>query len=295
MGQSVVAIVVGEGVGEGGGERHEGSGCALRRLVSSRGSATRFRELCRRYCINRAASCRVVPRRAASPGSSTSSPPATIRPRRPRRTSPKWCATSWRQGRRTRHLRPGEPVRVPAAPRGNGRPAVGQGKAFHLDEYVGLPITHGASFRGYLQERLFEGVNEGGQSPRPGGARRYGAPAPGRSTSRASASARAATSRSTTRRASSTKKSSSRSSTSPSVPPAAGGRGLVRLNDEAPAQAATLTMPAIMRAERLRRLPRRAQADVCRGDRGSAHRRLPGVALRTTTSCCGSTRPPPRN
>ena len=26
---------------------------------------------------------------------------------------------------------------------------------FHLDEYVGLPITHGASFRKYLKERLF--------------------------------------------------------------------------------------------------------------------------------------------
>ena len=31
-------------------------------------------------------------------------------------------------------------------------------EAFHLDEYVGLPITHGASFRGYLQERLFSKV-----------------------------------------------------------------------------------------------------------------------------------------
>ena len=27
---------------------------------------------------------------------------------------------------------------------------------FHLDEYVGLPITHGASFRKYLQEKLAE-------------------------------------------------------------------------------------------------------------------------------------------
>ena len=27
--------------------------------------------------------------------------------------------------------------------------------AFHLDEYVGLPETHGASFRKYLKERLF--------------------------------------------------------------------------------------------------------------------------------------------
>jgi glucosamine-6-phosphate deaminase len=27
---------------------------------------------------------------------------------------------------------------------------------FHLDEYVGLPITHGASFRKYLQERLIK-------------------------------------------------------------------------------------------------------------------------------------------
>ena len=29
---------------------------------------------------------------------------------------------------------------------------------FHLDEYVGLPITHGASFRKYLQERLVDKV-----------------------------------------------------------------------------------------------------------------------------------------
>ena len=27
---------------------------------------------------------------------------------------------------------------------------------FHLDEYIGLPITHPASFRKYLKERLFE-------------------------------------------------------------------------------------------------------------------------------------------
>ncbi|MGH7978331.1 MAG: glucosamine-6-phosphate deaminase, partial [Limisphaerales bacterium] len=30
----------------------------------------------------------------------------------------------------------------------------GQVEMFHLDEYVGLPITHGASFRKYLLERL---------------------------------------------------------------------------------------------------------------------------------------------
>lgn len=30
--------------------------------------------------------------------------------------------------------------------------------AFHLDEYVGLPITHPASFRKYLNERLFDHV-----------------------------------------------------------------------------------------------------------------------------------------
>src|SRR6185369_6952801 len=27
---------------------------------------------------------------------------------------------------------------------------------FHLDEYIGLPITHKASFRKYLQERLVD-------------------------------------------------------------------------------------------------------------------------------------------
>jgi len=32
---------------------------------------------------------------------------------------------------------------------------------FHLDEYVGLPITHAASFRKYLTERLVEKVNPG--------------------------------------------------------------------------------------------------------------------------------------
>ncbi|HTV02329.1 MAG TPA: glucosamine-6-phosphate deaminase, partial [Luteitalea sp.] len=30
--------------------------------------------------------------------------------------------------------------------------------AFHLDEYIGLPVTHGASFRKYLNERLFSRV-----------------------------------------------------------------------------------------------------------------------------------------
>ena len=29
---------------------------------------------------------------------------------------------------------------------------------FHLDEYIGLPITHGASFRKYLKERFLEKV-----------------------------------------------------------------------------------------------------------------------------------------
>src|SRR6188472_1591167 len=29
---------------------------------------------------------------------------------------------------------------------------------FHLDEYIGLPITHPASFRKYLQERLLSQV-----------------------------------------------------------------------------------------------------------------------------------------
>lgn len=32
---------------------------------------------------------------------------------------------------------------------------------FHLDEYVGLPITHGASFRKYLLERLIKPVSMG--------------------------------------------------------------------------------------------------------------------------------------
>ena len=32
---------------------------------------------------------------------------------------------------------------------------------FHLDEYVGLPETHRASFRGYLRERLIERVHPG--------------------------------------------------------------------------------------------------------------------------------------
>ncbi|MBA2356503.1 MAG: glucosamine-6-phosphate deaminase [Luteitalea sp.] len=34
----------------------------------------------------------------------------------------------------------------------------GQVDAFHLDEYIGLPPTHPASFRKYLRERLFERV-----------------------------------------------------------------------------------------------------------------------------------------
>ncbi|NCB17285.1 MAG: glucosamine-6-phosphate deaminase, partial [Synergistales bacterium] len=32
---------------------------------------------------------------------------------------------------------------------------------FHLDEYVGLPESHGASFRRYLQERFVSKVNPG--------------------------------------------------------------------------------------------------------------------------------------
>lgn len=32
---------------------------------------------------------------------------------------------------------------------------------YHLDEYVGLPITHGASFRRYLQERIVDRVRPG--------------------------------------------------------------------------------------------------------------------------------------
>jgi glucosamine-6-phosphate deaminase len=36
-----------------------------------------------------------------------------------------------------------------------------QVEMFHLDEYVGLPITHGASFRKYLLERLINPVSVG--------------------------------------------------------------------------------------------------------------------------------------
>jgi glucosamine-6-phosphate deaminase len=44
---------------------------------------------------------------------------------------------------------------------------------FHLDEYIGLPATHPASFRGYLQERLVSRVRPGafhyidGEAPDP--------------------------------------------------------------------------------------------------------------------------------
>lgn len=34
----------------------------------------------------------------------------------------------------------------------------GRVTAFHLDEYIGLPATHGASFRGYLRKRFVERV-----------------------------------------------------------------------------------------------------------------------------------------
>ena len=36
-----------------------------------------------------------------------------------------------------------------------------QVEMFHLDEYVGLPMTHGASFRGYLLERLIKPARVG--------------------------------------------------------------------------------------------------------------------------------------
>ena len=36
---------------------------------------------------------------------------------------------------------------------------------FHLDEYIGLPITHPASFRKYLLERLIRAVRPGSVSP----------------------------------------------------------------------------------------------------------------------------------
>ncbi len=32
-------------------------------------------------------------------------------------------------------------------------------EVFHLDEYIGLPVTHIASFRKYLYERLIDHVN----------------------------------------------------------------------------------------------------------------------------------------
>ena len=77
---------------------------------------------------------------------------------------------------------------------------------FHLDEYVGLPIDHPASFRKYLRERLIRQ----GRHPRyhlldaesdPPRSRRASAASwrRRRSTSRSSASARTATSRSTIR------------------------------------------------------------------------------------------------
>jgi glucosamine-6-phosphate deaminase len=36
----------------------------------------------------------------------------------------------------------------------------GRVTAFHLDEYVGMPVTHGASFRKYLRERFLAAVPE---------------------------------------------------------------------------------------------------------------------------------------
>ena len=34
-------------------------------------------------------------------------------------------------------------------------------EVFHLDEYVGLPIAHGASFRKYLKERFMDRITGG--------------------------------------------------------------------------------------------------------------------------------------
>ena len=35
---------------------------------------------------------------------------------------------------------------------------------FHLDEYIGLPVTHPASFRKYLYERFINKINPGSLS-----------------------------------------------------------------------------------------------------------------------------------
>ena len=70
---------------------------------------------------------------------------------------------------------------------------------FHLDEYVGLPVSHRASFRNYMRERCVS------KTPQPMKAFN-GSCARRRSTSRASASARTDISRSTIRRPTSTRR-----------------------------------------------------------------------------------------
>ena len=291
MGQSVVAIVVGEGVGEGGGEGGgEGSGCALRRLVSLHAGLRRgSRRVVPLDTVS--TSCRVVPRRAASCRVAHG---LRRRPPHPRRFGQggrgvrrqSGARRRGGKGRRARHLpRPArsqfEFLQHLVATEGLPWDKV---EAFHLDEYVGLPITHGASFRGYLQERLFSKVSMKAVNlldpaelgARDGAPRRADRPRVHRHRRERPPRVQRPAVRLRRRKA--------RQDRRPPrlVPPAAGGRGLVRLGRRG-AGAGGDADDAGDHARRapLRRLPRRAQGRRrARGDRGPLTADCPASALR---------------
>ena len=155
MGQSVVAIVVGEGVGEGGGE---GGGWRGAQFVFAAAVHGAKFIVARNWPIssspaNRAASAQMVcvdvlPTRDDSAKAAAAYVAKVVRDVVAAKGGARVIfATGASQFEFLQHL---------VATEGLPWDKV---EAFHLDEYVGLPITHGASFRGYLQERLFsEGV-----------------------------------------------------------------------------------------------------------------------------------------
>ena len=163
--------------------------------------------------------------------------------------------------------------------------------AFHMDEYVGLPPTHSASFQRYMRERVAAHAARSRSSTTSpgdtGDAAGRGRPlrrrccAPTRSTCAAAGSARTATSRSTTRR--------SPTSTIPldvkivALEPASRrqqvGEGHFATIDDVPTHAITVTIPALLRAGRVLAIVPEARkaAPVRDALAGPDHDRVPGV------------------
>ena len=161
--------------------------------------------------------------------------------------------------------------------------------AFHMDEYVGLPPTHSASFQRYMRERVAATLPvEGVPLPHGRHRRRAGRGRPLRRVA-ARAPARSVLLRHRRERAPRVQRSAGRRLRRPArredrrararVAPPAGGEGHFATVDDVPTHAITVTIPALLRAAPgARDRARGAQGDAgARRAAGTDHDRVPGV------------------